>query len=128
MDPRAKSANALRQVVSPCVFDYIIHGNVPFGGHLLELGPIGWVDLGTEGCSKDELPDTARKARWAQVRDNQCERRSGVPCKEGIEGEVCNKDTVEELDDAREHQEDQERVDGLETRRGCVVVSPPQRQ
>lgn len=52
----------------------------------------------------------------------------GLPSQERVEGEVGDEDAVEELYDAREHEEDQERVNGLEARRGRLVVGVPQRQ
>lgn len=39
-----------------------------------------------------------------------------TPSQERVEGEVGDEDTVEELDDAGKHKEDQERVDRLEPR------------
>lgn len=55
--------------------------------------------------------------------DNQ-----GIPSQERVEGEVGDEDAIEELYDAREHEEDQERVNGLEARRSRLVVGVPQRQ
>ena len=51
-----------------------------------------------------------------------------LPRQECIEGEVGDKNAVEELDDAGKHEEDQECVDRFEPRRGRVIVRRPQGQ
>ena len=51
-----------------------------------------------------------------------------APGQECVEGEVGDKDAVEELDDAGKHEEDQERVDRLEPRGGRFVIRLPQRE
>ena len=39
-----------------------------------------------------------------------------APSQERVEGEISDEDAVEELEDAGKHKEDQEGVNGLETR------------
>ena len=60
------------------------------------------------------------------ISPTKCTR--GVPGQECVEGEVGDKDAVEELDDAGKHEEDQERVDRLEPRGGSFVIRLPQRE
>ncbi len=45
---------------------------------------------------------------------------SYIPSNERVEGKVGDEGTVDKLNDARKHQEDQERIDDFESLR-CVV-------
>lgn len=45
-----------------------------------------------------------------------------LPGDEGIEREICYEGTVEELDDAGQHEEDEKRIDNFELLGCCVDV------
>jgi len=76
--------------------------------HILKLMFIFGVDLRTKRSSQNELSDCAWETR-----------------QESIERKISNKNTVDELDDARQNEEEQERVDEFETIGSLVVVSVP---
>ena len=118
MDPSANSAKALKR------FDALSGGSVfiktyrhvPFGRYILEFRPIRWVHLRAESSGQDELSDAARKAARSSIRQRVYIARSHhVPRQECVEREVGNKNAVEELDNAGQHEEYQERVDRLES-------------
>ena len=47
---------------------------------------------------------------------------ANLPSQECVERKVRHQDTVDELYDAREHEEEQERVDELQSRRRGIIV------
>ena len=50
-----------------------------------------------------------------------------LPSQKCVEREVCNEDTIQELHDPREHEEDKERIDEFQSLRCVVGVGIPQR-
>jgi len=99
------------RIYHPHLSEEVVHEEMQYDGtqceigeralwrHVFELRPVCGVDLGSQGCREDELPDTATEA-----------------CKESVEGEICDEYTVQELYDAREHEEYEEGVDELQAR------------
>lgn len=85
-------------------------GEGAFGGYFFEFIFILGVDLGPQRSSQHELTNGARE-----------------PSQERVEGEIGDQHTVCELHNAREHEEEQERVNELEAVRCLVVVRLPQR-
>ena len=67
--------------------------HTPFGGHVLELSAVVWVDLCAQGRREDELTDSASKAAENVEIVPLCTARD-APSKEGVEGEVGDKDAV----------------------------------
>lgn len=74
-----------------------------------------------------ELADRAREAgKRHYQRHLKLEWRDVLPSKECIERKIGDKNAVKELRDAREHDEDQERVNELESRGRLHVVRAPE--